>query len=111
LRKACPFGQLATHAAEVLEDGEAAVRVTRRSGRMDMIRRGFGRNLVEMDHAAPVPCQRVDIELDPLYDGLDRSVLEEFGIDPRGWIGVVPVCKCLYPSGPLRHADPDIYLY
>ena len=83
--------------AQVLRNRQPAIRMAGCHRRVDMLRRGFRGNLVEMNHAAAASRQFVDVQFDPLHNGLDGSIQKELRIDTGGYGGIVRIGKCLYP--------------
>jgi len=70
---------------QIIGDGMPAVGMTRSNGRANMLGWGFGGNLVEVNHTAPVPCQLIDIKFDPFHYGFDRSIAKQGSIDTKDY--------------------------
>ena len=84
----------------ILRKRETTIRLTRRYGRMHMLGRRFGGDLVEMDHAAAITRQCINIVFDPCHNGVHRPFLQEGRIDAGGDEGIVIIGKRLYPFRP-----------
>ena len=78
---------------QIIGDGMPAIGVAGCHRRMNMLRRGISRNLIEMKHATAISCHLIDIQFDPFHNGFNRPLLKQGGVDARGYRGVMFVGK------------------
>ena len=80
---------------QTIGDGMPAIDLTHCDCCVNMFRRGFSSDLVEMNHTTSISGHFVYVKLDALDNCLYRSLLNECCIDTGGDKRILVACICL----------------